>query len=162
MKVKELKLCWRSVFSEVGPLRVVIYVSVRGCEARAAPHSYSSTRRQPLRSATLRPLSLFSLASLSLLHIASVVREGGWDRRWGLDHSLRGGGDRASKTAHAFEGCAAARDGASCRYTSSSRNPSVWLSLSVFGFAYGDLSVHHFSKRRRKKNRVFFFSQHTE
>lgn len=135
---------------------------------------YEAARRELLHTATraraashcarrlgVRSLS-FSLASLSLLHIASVVREGGWDRRWGLDHSLRGGGDRASKTAHAFEGCAAARDGASCRYTSSSRNPSVWLSLSVFGFAYGDLSVHHFSKRRRKKNRVFFFSQHTE
>lgn len=134
---KKLKQCWWSCSSEVGPLRVVIYVSgrVSSCFTQRLKHAPPANALGD----SPRPPSL-SL-SLSLLHIASVVREVGWDRRWGLDHSLRGGGDRASQTAQAFKGCAAARDGASCRDTRSSRDPSVWLSLSVFGFAYGDLSL---------------------
>lgn len=86
--------------------------------------------------ATAHPLSLF--------HIALVVREGERrlrrNRRWGLDHSRRGGGDRAPRT-HLKD----ALPRATARPVDIQRACGIeapgFLFLSMFGFVQENLSL---------------------
>lgn len=148
------------------PLRAVFFFfffSGRGWDARAASNSHSQpeTPARDAPPATAHPLSLF--------HIASVVREGERrlrrNRRWGLDHSRRGGGDRAPRT-HLKDALprATARPvdiQRACGIEASGFSIYVWLCARKPGTIWHSVSTqHHFTDGRRgKRSGLFLFSQ---
>lgn len=123
----------RSLFQDEAETRELLQTLTHSSRLQRAP--WKDWDAPP---ATAHPLSL------SLFHIASVVREGERrlrrNRRWGLDHSRRGGGDRAPRT-HLKD----ALPRATARPVEIQRACGIeapgFLFLSMFGFVQENLSL---------------------